>query len=351
MEKISQGRKTRALTILGAGAMGAALTFPASDAGSTVRLWFTEYDEPIYKQVSHGEPHPRLGVKLPRDVEFYREEDLPAALEGTNGVIVAVSSAGLPSVVTRATDVLGEEPVPVGVITKGFEEHGGMLRTSGELVQSIVGERTVYFAGPSLAGEVALRRPTRVALASLDKGAADALGGLLGTGWYTWTWLPDLRGASLAASLKNPYAILYGSVEGVEEAEGRPLRNLKAALITMVAEEMAGLVEACGGRRETVYTLAGLGDLMVTFMGGRNGMFGRLLGSGMNVQEALGEMEKRGVGVVEGYYNTGEAIRYLSQRCGVNAGDRAPLLSLVSDLVSGRVEGRRVVERLVALWV
>lgn len=335
------------LAIIGAGAMGAALAIPAAEAGSKVRLWFTEYDKPILEALQQGNPHPRLGTMLPKSTLFYPPDKLGEVLEDADAVIVAVSSQGLPSVLDMMVEAGLDGGTVVGVITKGFEERGGLIYTSGELVAHAVGtERTVYLAGPSLAGEVARRRPTPVALASGSREAAGVIAGLLSTRWYRTVLLSDLRGASLAASLKNPYAILYGIVEGMEESIGEASRNLKAGLLTAVIGEMAGIVGSCGGRAETVYTLAGLGDVLVTVMGGRNSQFGRLLGRGLGVGEALEEMRRRGVGVVEGYTNTREALRYLESRCSKEVGE-ALLLESVASVLEERATVREVVGSLV----
>ena len=54
-----------------------------------------------------------------------------------------------------------------------------------------------------------------------------------------------------------------------------------------------------GGRAETVSGLAGLGDTLVTSLGGRNRLFGELLGQGADPKEALDDLGKRGM-TVEG---------------------------------------------------
>lgn len=59
------------VTILGAGAMGSALTMPLSDRGHEIRLWFTIYDTEIYKIISNGRPHPRIKVRLPARIKIY----------------------------------------------------------------------------------------------------------------------------------------------------------------------------------------------------------------------------------------------------------------------------------------
>jgi glycerol-3-phosphate dehydrogenase (NAD(P)+) len=64
------------------------------------------------------------------------------------------------------------------------------------------------------------------------------------------------------------------------------------------------LAEARGGRATTVLGLAGAGDLYVTCIGGRNGRFGRLVGSGTTVDEALRIINS----TVEGIANTRAAL-------------------------------------------
>ena len=54
------------VTILGAGAMGAALTTPALAAGNEVRLWGTWLDDDILAALRAGRPHPRIDVPIDR---------------------------------------------------------------------------------------------------------------------------------------------------------------------------------------------------------------------------------------------------------------------------------------------
>ena len=59
------------VTILGAGAMGAALVVPLFDNGIDVRLWGTEYDIGILKTLERNEEHPRIKVKIPSVKIYY----------------------------------------------------------------------------------------------------------------------------------------------------------------------------------------------------------------------------------------------------------------------------------------
>ncbi len=56
--------------------------------------------------------------------------------------------------------------------------------------------------------------------------------------------------------------------------------NTSSALFRKSIDEMKYLVNYFKGKKETVYGLAGLGDLYVSAMGGRNSKMGEYLGKG-----------------------------------------------------------------------
>jgi len=82
--------------------------------------------------------------------------------------------------------------------------------------------------------------------------------------------------------------------------------------------------------------LAGAGELYVTCQRGRNGRFGRLLGAGATVDEAI-----RAIGsTVEGAASTAPALR-LAARSGLDLPTaRAVELALTEDLTGERVSDR-----------
>jgi hypothetical protein len=96
------------------------------------------------------------------------------------------------------------------------------------------------------------------------------------------------------------------------------------------------LAQAQGGRAATVLGLAGAGDLYVTGGHGRNGRFGRLLGSGATVEGAV-----RSIGsTVEGLVSPGPALR-LAEPAGLELPTaRVVELALKEDLTGERVSDR-----------
>ena len=71
---------------------------------------------------------------------------------------------------------------------------------------------------------------------------------------------------------------------------------------------MSFVLDALGGRSDTVYTFAGVGDLILTCTSSesRNFTFGKLIGQGLSLEEAIAKMNGKvveGVGIVKALYN------------------------------------------------
>jgi glycerol-3-phosphate dehydrogenase (NAD(P)+) len=140
-----------------------------------------------------------------------------------------------------------------------------------------------------------------------------------------------------AAALKNVYAIAVGVCHGLTEAGGEPWHDLAAATFAQAVAEMRRLAVAVGGREETVLGLAGLGDLEVTTLSGRNRAFGARIGRGEAPAAALAAMAAAGQ-TVEGV-PAARLARDLAARLAPGPpGDplgRLPLLEAVNRILDG----------------
>ena len=162
--------------------------------------------------------------------------------------------------------------------------------------------------GPCLATELAEGLPT----ASVWAGASLELATMAGQPFdgptYQLTYTDDVIGVELCAMMKNVAAIGLGMLDGIGKPTGEDFKNAKAALFTKAAHEIVDLVAACGGRAETAFGLAGIGDQLVTSLGGRNRLYGELVGAGEPPAETLRDLEARGL-TVEGVDSTRDVAR------------------------------------------
>lgn len=328
------------ILILGAGVMGSALSVPGADNGHDVLLVGTPLDaEAVVRLKSPGGVHPKLDHSLPARVTPLAENELTAThVDAADVIVVGVSSPGIPWAVGRLNQMMTRER-PIAFVTKGLDRVGGSLTTLAESLPSLLpGMKTfIGIGGPCIARELAYRNPTACVYASADgQAAAKNFAALMATDYYRLSTTGDVTGVEACAALKNFYAIGVAAMQTRYPDAARPdgqSKNPTAAAFTQAALEMARLCERFGGRRETAFDLAGIGDLHVTVGGGRNSKLGHGLGlgrtvSGMMAGELAGE-------TVEGIDTARMLSAWLEPVPGLDPLDRArfPLALAIMDAV------------------
>jgi glycerol-3-phosphate dehydrogenase (NAD(P)+) len=334
------------VAVLGAGAMGSALTTPAV-AANQVRLWGTWLDREILSELRAGRPHPRTGVCPDRRVALFDPEGLAEAMDGAEVVVLAISSDGVLDVLGRATPHLRPGTV-VPFVTKGFgRDQQGQVR----LLPRLLGHRLptelrracplVAIGGPCKANEVAAGRPTAAVYASRPVAVAGGAAGLFRTDAYRIEVSDDVQGVELSAAMKNVYAIGLGVCDGLGERGGEPWHDLRAAVFAQAVTEMRRLAGVVGGREATVVGLAGAGDLEVTGLSGRNKLYGARIGHGEPAGEALEAMAAAGQ-TVEGAPAARLAVQLAAQHAAKLPPGSLALLEAVNQVLDGAADPARV---------
>lgn len=83
------------ITIVGAGQMGSAMSFPARTNGHEVRIVGTPLDREIIERLKVDRYHLNLKRTLPEGIKFYPFEEMGEALKGADLMIGGVSSFGV----------------------------------------------------------------------------------------------------------------------------------------------------------------------------------------------------------------------------------------------------------------
>lgn len=308
-------RENDRIAVLGGGVWGTVLAHHLSrGSGREVRLW--EILAEAAGALSKSRRHPHVpGLRLDGGVRVVC--DLGAAADGAQVLIVAVPSQFVRRTARRLRRfiALGDAPAIISV-SKGVEPR--TLKTMGEVIASELPGCPVYtLSGPSFAKEVARGVPTKLVLAGPRPARARGLLRLLTTDTLRVSFSPDRKGVELGGSLKNVMAVACGILDGLGAGS-----NTKAALMVQGLSEMGELIVRCGGRRETIYGLSGLGDLIATGTSAqsRNRAFGEKLGRGASASRARREIPT----VVEGVEAAWSA-HALARRHGL----RTPLLDSI----------------------
>ncbi len=318
------------VAVLGAGSWGTTLAIHLADQGHEALLWGNEPAE-LERMAALRENRKFLpSIPLPDRVKVQAE--LERALDGSAFVLFVVPSQAVREVAGRVA-AAGMPGACAVSAAKGFELETGE-RLSQILGATLPGAPVVVVTGPSHAEEVSRGIPTSVVAASVDAGAAEEVQRLLSSPRFRVYTNDDVTGCEVAAGLKNVIAIAAGVCDGVGFGD-----NTKGALLTRGLAEIARLGIAMGGRRETFFGLAGMGDLIATAMSrhSRNRYVGERLGRGETLEAVLGSMTMVAEGVP-----AARAARELGRRYGVEL----PITEQVCALL---FEGRRPREALQAL--
>ena len=281
------------IAIIGAGGWGTALAITMARAGRDVRLWAFE---PYLVQTmiaTRENPIYLPSVRVPDSVRV--TNSFEEVVRGARIVMMAVPSHVYRQVFSRMLPLLNGDILFVSA-TKGIE-NDSLMRMS-EVVADVANPRfsprVAAISGPTFAPEVARGEPTALVVASPDEELRLFLQRELSAPRFRLYTNVDLIGVEIAAAVKNIIAIAAGVVDGLGLGS-----NPVAALITRGLVEMTRLVVACGGRRETLSGLAGLGDLVLTSYGSlsRNRRVGIALGQGKDLNEVLSNMHMVAEGV------------------------------------------------------
>jgi len=294
------------VTVFGAGAMGTATAMHLARNGNRTFLWASEFDQNILPALVEQRRHPVLPEHLPDSLKVVGPEGLGEAVDGIDIAVMGAHSGGARTLARIVTEGRGPLPLVVGV-AKGLEPN--TLKRMSEVYTEEVGhDRVISVGGPCLAGEVAQGLPCSVVFASEHEASAQTAAEAFRSPAYHVSITDDLPGVEYCMVAKNVAAIGLGILDGLGMGIGFEYRNAKAALFSQACAELVELVVALGGRGETASGLAGLGDALVTSLGGRNRLFGELLGEAVPPNDALSDLMKKGM-TVEGVESSRDVAR------------------------------------------
>ena len=298
------------IVVLGSGAWGTAIVLALHRHGDhQITLW-AHSDEFAQEIIAAGENTQFLpGFPIPPHVDVTGD---CAAVRDAEIVVSVVPSEFLRPALGRLRPYLHPGQIVVSA-TKGVENRTYLRMT--QVIADCLSEGSApegipigAFSGPSFALEVAQGQPTAITVAFSDPNVAARIQQEFSSETLRLYTSTDIIGVELGGALKNVIAIAAGVAAGVGLGH-----NSAAALITRGIAEITRLAVACGGRRETLAGLSGVGDLVLTCTGSlsRNRTVGQELGRGRSLPEVLAGL---GGKVAEGVLTTRAALGLARQR-------------------------------------
>jgi len=290
------------IVVLGAGAWGTAIALSLHRRGGHhITLWSHSADEA--HQINHARENILFlpGFPLPAEITVTADA---SSISLADILVSVIPSEFLRPTISRLIPHVHSGQFLVSA-TKGVEDQTYFRMT--QVISAILEPAGLLlpigaFSGPTFAYEVAQGQPTAVTVAFSDPEIATIIQQEFSSESVRLYTSTDVIGVELGGALKNVIAIAAGVAAGMGLGY-----NSAAALITRGIAEITRLAVACGGRRETLAGLSGVGDLVLTCTGSlsRNRTVGQALGQGRKLPEIL---ESLGGKVAEGVRTTRAAL-------------------------------------------
>ncbi|MDJ0899271.1 MAG: NAD(P)H-dependent glycerol-3-phosphate dehydrogenase [Xenococcus sp. MO_188.B8] len=294
------------LTIIGAGAWGSALAGVAQKAGQQVQLW------------SRRSP-----------------QSLESVTQNAAVILCATSMKGVNSTIARLQTISIPQTTILVSATKGLDPT--TMQTPSRLWQTAFPHNPIaVLSGPNLSKEIEQGLPATTVIASTNLAAAEQVQKMFSSDSFRVYINDDPLGTELGGTLKNVIAIAVGVSDGLKLGT-----NAKSALITRSLKEIIAVGTHLGGKTETFWGLAGLGDLLATCSSSlsRNYRVGYGLAQGKILAKILSELQSTAEGV-----NTAHVLLKLAKSQNI----QVPICQQVCLLLNGLTTPEAALEALMS---
>ena len=204
--------------------------------------------------------------------------------------------------------------VDILVLSKGLSPEG--FDPIGNWLNRYLKNDIYILSGPNFATEIIHGMPAATVIAGEKR--PTLIEKILKTSSLRTYYSNDILGVSLGGILKNVYAIGSGMVDGANLG-----KSARAAMISRALVEMSRVFEHFNANKETLWGLAGLGDLILTATGkdSKNWQLGNQIAKGLSLEKALGNLtgESEGIRTLKGLIDLSEKTNVdIPLACAIN---------------------------------
>ena len=266
------------IAVVGAGSWGTTIAKLLGEKGFEVKLWVFE-KELVDNINQKGENTQYLaGIKLPKTIRA--SSSLKDVVKDAELIVSAIPSQFLRETTKQYAGYIKKGVIVVST-TKGLEE-GSHKRASQVLEEELADVKVAALSGPTHAEEVSIKMPTAAVIASNELSILEKLKKIFETDYFKVYPHDDIIGVEICGAVKNITAIATGIVDGLGFGD-----NSRGTIITLGLTEMNSFGRLFGAKQNTVYGLAGVGDLVATCTSkhSRNRFVGEKLAQGKSLEE------------------------------------------------------------------
>lgn len=316
--------------VLGAGAFGLALSHILVKNNVTVEMWTHSEDEA--KALDKTRTSKKLnGYKIPNEIKF--TTDLEETVDGKDLIVMAIPAFAFEDVTKQLTKYIKKKQ-PVLIATKGIQQNTCLFLN--DVFSKYLKNSVAVISGPTFAVDMIKDAPIGFSMATKSHKTEMIIRKCFENSTTKFRRTRDITGIEICGSIKNVMAIASGMLEGMGVTD-----STRALFLTESMNDIKELIDALGGKKKSILSFAGFGDILMTCTSknSRNFSFGYLIGSGASKEEIDKYLENT---TVEGMY-TLKSIHKLVRRKKV----KMPIINLIHDIIEGKKDKEEMLKFLI----
>lgn len=317
--------------VLGAGAFGLALSHILVKNNVTVEMWTHSEDEA--KTLDKTRTSKKLnGYKIPKEIKF--TTNLEETVDGKDLIVMAIPAFAFEDVTKQLTKCIKKKQ-PVLIATKGIQQNTCLFLN--DVFAKYLKNSVAVISGPTFAVDMIKDAPIGFSMATKSHKTEMIIRKCFENSTTKFRRTRDITGIEICGSIKNVMAIASGMLEGMGVTD-----STRALFLTESMNDIKELIDALGGKKKSILSFAGFGDILMTCTSknSRNFSFGYLIGSGASKEEIDKYLENT---TVEGMY-TLKSIHKLVRRKKV----KMPIINLIHDIIEGKKDKEEMLRFLIS---
>lgn len=319
------------ISIIGTGAYGLSIAIALLKKCDNVSMWVESIDRAKYIDKHRKNSGILPNITIPDNITF--SNDLDSVIKDSKVIFIAVTAKYV-DMVTKMLSKCNIKNKYFCILSKGIEQNTCEFVTD-VFKRNIKSKYVSVISGPSFAIDIANNQPVGLTIASKNKQTIEKIKQVLSNDTIKLRSSNDLIGVELCGSIKNVIAISAGILDGLGYEE-----STRSFLITESLHDIKSLIYGLGGKKKTILSFAGVGDLLLTATSekSRNYTYGVLIGQG-KIEEANKYVENT---TVEGYY-TLKSIYTLIKRKKIDM----PIINLIYQIIINKKEPTKLAQFLI----
>lgn len=313
------------VAILGCGAYGLALSSILNKNKIETTMWTFSEDEKN-ELIKNRKSNKLKGYIISEDIEI--TNDLEYTIKGKDLIVIAVPAFAFEDTVKNMSKYILKKQ-HILIATKGIQQNTCLFLN--DVLSKYLNNNYAVISGPTFAVDMINDVPIGFSLATKSKSTEMIIRKCFENNNTKFRRSKDIIGIEICGSIKNVMAIASGILEGMNITD-----STRALFLTESMNDIKELISALGGKKKTILSFAGFGDILMTCTSrnSRNFSFGYLIGKGASQNEIDEYLENT---TVEGMY-TLKSIHKLVKKRNV----KMPIINLIYDIIIGKKDKEEI---------